>query len=242
MPKLIESKTVRIVKILGAIFARPFFKWEKRSEGDHSQNRAALTRALGAPQMLRLAVLLASLPAYCQNPQPDAQNTKWDFGVWVAGETGEETENSLTQAQILSAGVFGGRVLTGERGRGWRRGRLEYLFDFMPVFVTWGNQNTHGVGFDPVMFRWNSSLHKGRVSPYIELSGGAVATPTNLPAGDTSDFNFMAKGGGGIYVRTGPRQAFDIALRWSHISNANLGDYNPAFNGIQLYVSYHFFK
>jgi len=127
-------------------------------------------------------------------------------------------------------------------GSGWRRGRLEYLFDFMPVFVTSGNEKIQGYGFDPIILRWNAVRHTAHISPYAELSGGAAATTANLPAGDTSSFNFMAKAGGGIYVRMRPRQSLDIALRWSHLSNANLGDYNPAFNGIQLCVGYHFFK
>jgi lipid A 3-O-deacylase len=191
---------------------------------------------------LAFVVLLISSSAYSQDRSPAIEQNKWDFGIWVAGETGEERTNSFAESQIWSAGVFAGRVLTDEIGHGWRRGKFEYAADFMPVFETYGNQRTHGIGFDPVILRWNSALRKNRISPYIELSGGAVVTPVNLPPGNTSSFNFMAKGGGGIYYRTRARQAFDMGFHWSHISNANLGEDNFEFNGVQLSIAYHWFK
>jgi hypothetical protein len=189
-----------------------------------------------------LLAAFVPLPAYCQTSPENPKDGKWDFGIWLAGETGEETTNSFAQAQVWSAGIFAGKVVTDEIGNNWRRGRLEYALDVMPVFETYGNQRTHGIGFDPVILRWNSALHTSKISPYIELSGGGVSTPVNLPPGRTSSFNFMAKGGAGIYLRTRSGQAFDVGLHWSHISNANLGAENYEFNGIQLSIAYHWFK
>lgn len=193
-------------------------------------------------RVLAFTILLISGPAYSQVRGPEAERPRWDLSVWVAGETGEEITNSFTEAQIWSAGVFAGRMLTGDVGQGWRRGKFEFACDFMPVFEAYGNQRTHGIGFDPVILRWNSALRANRISPYIELSGGAVSTPVNLPPGNTSSFNFMAKGGGGIYYSTRARQAFDIGVHWSHISNANLGVKNYEFNGVQVSIAYHFYK
>ncbi len=187
-------------------------------------------------------IVLSSCRAFTQDLSPAGQSWNWDLSVWVAGETGEENTNSFAEAQIWSAGVFIGWAITGERGSGWRRGNLEYAFDLMPVFETRGNQRIHGGGFDPIILRWNSALHTPRVSPYIELAGGAVITSSNLPPGNTSSFNFTPKGGGGFYVRTRQRQSLDIGVRWSHISNANLGRDNPEFNGVQLSLAYHWFR
>ena len=190
-----------------------------------------------------LGLFSLSSPALSQGPLPAIDlNANWDVSVFLAGETGEETTNSFAQEQILTAGIFGGRTLSGEIGSGWRRGRMEYAFDFFPVFETYGTQRTHGIGFDPVLLRWNSALHTRTLSPYIELGGGGLSTPVNFPPGRTSSFNFLARGGGGFYVRTRRRQALDLGLRWSHISNANLGIDNYEFNGIQFGVSYHWFK
>lgn len=192
--------------------------------------------------MLTLLLLFVCCPAFTQDLPSVGHKGSLDLSVWAAGETGEENTNSFTEAQIWSVGVFVGRVITREHGSGWRRGNLEYAFDLMPVFETFGNQRIHGGGFDPVILRWNSALHKPRVSPYIELAGGAVITSSNLPPGNTSSFNFTPKGGGGIYLRTRKRQSLDIGLCWSHISNANLGVDNPEFNGVQLTLAYHWFK
>jgi hypothetical protein len=105
----------------------------------------------------------ATLLADAQIPQESATTTKWDLGIWTAGATGEEHTNSLTEAQIWTAGFSLGRRITPEIGSGWRRGSLEYAFDVIPLFVTSGSQRIHGGGFDPVLLRWNSSLQRGRV-------------------------------------------------------------------------------
>lgn len=166
----------------------------------------------------------------------------WDFSVWVAGQTGEELTNNFSEAQIMTAGFFTGKSLSGEMGHGWRRGFFEYGFNVIPVFRQFRPQPIYGGGFEPVIFRWNSSARLGKMAPYIELAGGGVWTNANLPAGDTSDFNFTARGGGGMQIfRTGGR-TIDIGIRWSHISNANLGTKNPEFNGIQVSLGYHFSK
>ena len=202
---------------------------------------SALSARVTVPA-LALIFFLFSCRAHAQALPEAGQKWNWDLSVWAAGETGEENTNSFAESQIWSAGVFVGRPITRQRGSGWWRGSLEYAFDLMPVFETRGNQRIHGGGFDPVILRWNSALHTSRVSPYIELAGGAVITSSNLPPGNTSKFNFTPKGGGGFYLRTRKRQSLDIGISWSHISNANLGVDNPEFNGVQLSLAYHWFK
>jgi hypothetical protein len=189
-----------------------------------------------------IALLCPAPRAEAQGSPAEAQNQSWDFSVWVSGATGEENTNSFAEAQILSAGAFAGRTLTGERGNRWRRGRLEYGADFIPVAVQFRPQSIRGIGFDPLVLRWNSSLHGRRMSPFIELAGGGLHTNANFPAGDTSSFNFMARAGAGITITTRRAQALEIACRWWHISNANLGTRNPEFNGIQVGVGWHFFR
>ena len=179
-------------------------------------------------------------PAHSQTRSDPQKN--WDLSVWVAGATGEEHLNSFSEAQIFSAGMFIGKILTGEMGSGWRRGRFEYGVSVIPIFRQPRPQPIFGGGFEPMILRWNSSLRASRVSPYIELGGGGVLTNANFPSGDTSSFNFTARGGGGIQIYTKPRQSVDLACRWWHISNANLGVRNPEFNGIQISVGYHWFK
>jgi hypothetical protein len=190
--------------------------------------------------LVAVVICVVVAPASAQAPEPD--RPAWDISLWAAGATGEESTNSLTESQILSAGVFVGKVLTGELGTGWRRGRLELGFDFAPLFVQFTPQRIHGVEFDPLILRWNSGVRRGRTSPYLELGGGAVRTNQNFPVGDTSSFNFIARGGGGILIATRRVEAFEIGCRWWHISNANLGARNPEFNGIQINVGWHWYR
>jgi hypothetical protein len=197
----------------------------------------AIARFTSAALSLLLALL--AYPVYAQADPSNPQHRSWDFSVWAAGATGEENTNSFSEAQVLSAGFVVGKELTSEIGRGWRRGRLQYGFSLIPVFHQFSPQSIYGGGFEPVILRWNSSLRAGRVAPYIELAGGGLRTNTNLPAGNTSDFNFTARGGGGIQLSTIGRQSLDIGVRWYHISNANLGVRNTEFNGIQAIVGYH---
>jgi hypothetical protein len=182
---------------------------------------------------------LLVLPVYAQADLPQAEHRNWDVSVWAAGATGEENSNSFSEAQILTAGVFIGKQLTGEIGSGWKRGRFEYGFELIPLFRQFRPESIYGGGFEPVVLRWNSSLHPGHVMPYVELAGGGLWTNSNLPAGNTSTFNFTARGGGGIKIFTERRQFLEIGCHWWHISNANLGVRNPEFNGIQVSLGYH---
>jgi hypothetical protein len=162
--------------------------------------------------------------------------------MWVAFSTGEENTNSFAEAQILSAGPFIGRTIKRRAGRGWWNGDIEYGLSVSPLFLQVRPQHLYGIAFEPIIFRWNSARDFERVAPYVELAGGAVHTNLNLPAGNTSDFNFTASGGAGFYFRSSASQAWDLGVRWTHISNANLGIQNPEFNGIQIRLAYHWFR
>jgi hypothetical protein len=191
--------------------------------------------------LLLVAVAMASA-TLAHSQSSEAQNPKWDFSIWAGGATGEEATNSFSEAQIMIGGFYVGRVITGELGNYCYRGRFEYGFDVAPLFVQFQPQRIGGTAFDPLIFRWHSSPRGGAITPFLELSGGAVHTTANFPAGDTSTINFITRGGGGLLVLTKPNQALEVAFRWWHISNANLGTRNPEFNGIQVSVGYHWMK
>jgi hypothetical protein len=67
------------------------------------------------------------------------------------GATGEEEPDSLSEAQILVAGVFLGRV-TREICKGWVRGRFEYGADFLPLFVQFTPSEFTGPHSIPLSF------------------------------------------------------------------------------------------
>jgi hypothetical protein len=117
-----------------------------------------------------------------------------------------------------------------------------YGFDVMPLFIQVTPKPIYGVGFEPVVLRWNSGFRLKRAVPYIELAGGAVHSNANLPSGDTSNFNFIARGGGGLELFRASRRYVQVGCQWWHISNANLGLRNPEFNGVQLSIGFHWLK
>jgi hypothetical protein len=187
-------------------------------------------------------ILAIASPCLAQTAPPENTLRSWDFGVWVAGATGEENASSFTEAQIITAGFGVQKVITDELGSGWHQGRFAFGGDVIPVFVQLRPGTPYGFGVEPVILRWNSSLHISNGSPYLELAGGGVITNTNIPPGDTSDFNFTVRIGAGIQIHSGQRNALDLSCRWLHISNANLGRRNPQFNGLQLSVGYHWHR
>ena len=189
---------------------------------------------------LSVTILLLQVIAVCQEGTPG--NRDWDISLWIAAATGEENTNSFAESRILSAGSFIGRTLKRHAGSGWWQGDLEYGIAVTPLFFQFSPQHIHGVGFEPVILRWNSAHGFGRAMPYVELAGGGVRTNLNFPAGNTSDFNFVVSGGGGVYLSTKSNRAWDVGAHWAHISNANLGIQNPEFNGIEIRLAYHWYR
>jgi len=177
------------------------------------------------------ALVFVAGAAGAQAAPPEWHSRNWDFGIFAAGATGEENTHSFAEAQIVSGGFFLGRALTDQIGQGWRRGRLQFGADFITLYVQAAPERRYGIGFDPIILRWNWSVERLGVSPFLELGGGGVHTNENLPAGDTSNFNFRAHAGGGVRIARGEAQVFEIGCRWWHISNANLATAIPSSMG-----------
>ncbi|HEY1265158.1 MAG TPA: acyloxyacyl hydrolase [Terriglobales bacterium] len=193
--------------------------------------------------MTRVSIALAAalLCAAIARAQEVPGNRNWDLSIWIAGATGQLDRSSLVQGQVWSTGFFLGRVIAGPAGPGWLRGNLEYGFTIVPALVASRPNLTYGAGFEPVVVRWNFRRLQ-RFVPYVELAGGGLFTTRNFPRGDTSYFNFTARGGGGVNILLKRSQALDFGLRFLHISNANLGNDNPEFNGVEVRVGYHWRK
>ncbi|PYV56779.1 MAG: hypothetical protein DMG97_05960 [Acidobacteria bacterium] len=188
----------------------------------------------GAPVLVIVAAVFVGCTAGAQE-----WSKNWDIAIWVSGSTGEELTNSFGESQLRSAGVYVGRALTRDIGPRWWHGRIEYGLNLFPAFAQSRPQLIYGSGIEPVVLCWNSSLAIRGLQPYAEIAGGALRTTSNLPSGDTSAFNFTAKGGGGLYIPLSKNHFMDFGVRWSHISNANLGRRNPEFNGIEVRIGYH---
>ncbi len=165
----------------------------------------------------------------------------WEIGLWAAEGSGAELGGALGGVQMSMAGIRYGRVVLGLTGESWRRGTLEYTFDAIPFLLTTRPQLAHGGSIAPLGLKWNFD-GKRRLHPYIEMSGGAAFTTRNVPPGRTDNFNFTATVGSGVMLFARRGQAVSMALRYWHLSNANLGVANPSFNTLQLMIGYSWIK
>jgi hypothetical protein len=113
----------------------------------------------------------------------------------------------------------------------------------MPVYYVYSEgKKIYGGNFTPIILKWNFTANH-RIVPYILLEGGGLVSSSNVPPGDTSDFNFDAGGSFGIHIFTRHKQALTLETRWVHISNADLGTYNPQLvSNFMLTIGYTWFK
>src|SRR5438309_8369868 len=124
-----------------------------------------------------LLILLAPLLVVAQTgPEQGGHEVQ----VWAGG--GHSVSGGRGEIGAFNVGLRYGWILSGPHLPGFLRGRFEYAVDAVPVFVIFQPANTaYGVGFDPLGLKWNFERH-GRLSPYIELTGGTVFTNHDIPA------------------------------------------------------------
>jgi len=176
---------------------------------------------------LLLSFLLSSSTIFAQaSPEEGGHEVQ----IWAGG--GHSVAGGRGNTGVFNAGLRYGWVLTGLHLPGFLRGRFEYAVDAVPVFLAFQPANTtYGVGFDPLGLKWNFQRH-GRLSPYLELTGGALFTNHDLPTG-TNTVNFMDQAALGMHI-LGAHKNVSLELRYMHISNAGLGNLNPGINTVQV--------
>jgi len=150
--------------------------------------------------------------------------------IWAGG--GHTVSGGRGETGVFNAGLRYGWILTDPHLPGFLRGRFEYAVDAVPVFVAFQPANTaYGVGFDPLGLKWNFQ-RQGRISPYLELTGGVLFTNHDVPTG-TNTVNFMDQAALGMHI-LGAKRNVSLELRYMHISNAGLGNLNPGINTLQV--------
>ena len=150
--------------------------------------------------------------------------------IWAGG--GHSVNGGRGDTGVFNAGLRFGWVLTDLHLPGFLRGRFEYAVDAVPVFLAFQPTNTaYGVGFDPLGLKWNFR-HHGRISPYLELTGGVLLTNHDVPTG-TNTVNFMDQAALGMHI-LGAKHNVSLELRYMHISNAGLATPNPGVNTVQV--------
>ncbi len=177
--------------------------------------------------LLLLAILTAST---LLNGQAAPEKGANEIEVWAGG--GHSVAGGRGDTGVLNAGLRYSWVLTGPHLPSFLRGRFEYAVDAVPVFLAFQPGNTaYGEGFDPLGLKWNFQ-HHGRLSPYLELTGGVLFTNHDVPNG-TNTVNFMDQAALGTRI-LGARYNVSLELRYMHISNAGLATPNPGVNTVQV--------
>ncbi|HEY1677527.1 MAG TPA: acyloxyacyl hydrolase [Candidatus Sulfotelmatobacter sp.] len=173
------------------------------------------------------ALLIASAMSAAQTgPEKGGQ----EIELWAGG--GHSVAGGRGNTGAFNAGLRYGRVLTDAHLPSFLRGRFEYAVDAVPVFFAFQPANTaYGAGFDPLGLKWNFERH-GRLSPYLELTGGVLFTSHDVPTG-TNTVNFMDQAALGTHI-LGAKYNWSIELRYMHISNAGLATPNPGVNTVQV--------
>lgn len=153
-----------------------------------------------------------------------------EIELWAGG--GHSVAGGRGNTGAFNAGLRYGWILTGAHLPSFLRGRFEYAVDAVPVFFAFQPANTaYGAGFDPLGLKWNFERH-GRLSPYLELTGGVLFTNHDVPTG-TNTVNFMDQAALGTHI-LGAKYNWSIELRYMHISNAGLAMPNPGVNTVQV--------
>jgi hypothetical protein len=150
--------------------------------------------------------------------------------VWVGG--GHSVPGGTSDTEAVDAGLRYGWILTGAHLPGPLRGRFEYMVDAVPVYLIFQPANTaYGVGFNPLGLKWNF-VRRGKFSPYFELSGGVVFSNHSIPT-YTNDVSFTPSAALGTHI-LGEKYNWSVDVRYLHISNAGLANFNPGLNTVQV--------
>src|ERR1035441_7631518 len=180
-----------------------------------SRHRLCELKPMRSCLLLLILILLTPMFALAQTGPEEGSN---EVQVWAGG--GHSVSGGRGDTGAFNAGLRYGWVLTGPHLPSFLRGRFEYAVDAVPVFLVFQPANTaYGVGFDPLGLKWNFQRH-GRISPYLELTGGVLFTDHNVPTG-TNTVNFMDQAALGMHI-LGAKRNVSLELRYMHISNAGL--------------------
>lgn len=166
----------------------------------------------------------AGQPAAIATPTHFAR--EWQLSAGVARSVNLYQSTSGRSYAVQTIGWS--RELTGDLTHGLLRGRFVWGVEAMPVFAQFEPSHVYGVGFAPLVWRWNFAPQP-RWSIYGELSMGGLWTTEAIPE-QTSDLNFSAHWGGGIRIGKPAGNALLLAYRFQHFSNGNQFSTNPGVN------------
>jgi hypothetical protein len=131
-----------------------------------------------------------------------------------------------------------GRELTREWGPGSLRGRFTWAVEAMPIFAQFSPSAIYGIGFAPVVWRWNF-VPQPRWSAFAELAMGGMWSTEAIPE-RAGRGNFTAHWGGGVRLLPRGSHAVLVGYRFQHFSNGNQLGSNPGVNSHVVLVGWSY--
>lgn len=176
------------------------------------------------------------LPDAAQNKWTRPLSTEWNAAVGVAKSVNlfQSTAGRAYALQVIGWG----RELTPDWGPGPLRGRFVWAFEAMPIFAQFSPSAIYGIGFAPVVWRWNF-VPQPAWSAFAELAMGGMWSTEPIPD-RTSRGNFTAHWGGGLRLRPRGSHALLLAYRFQHFSNGNQLGSNPGVNAHVVLIGWSY--
>lgn len=131
-----------------------------------------------------------------------------------------------------------GRVLAGDIGSSWYRGRHDLLIE-LPISMVLTPDVSPIVGMN-FLAAWTFTAPK-QLSPYVFAGGGPLYTEADIP-GLGSNLNGNYQAGTGIIYRMENGRYINIEYRFHHISNAGTKDPNDPLNSSKLLMGITLFR
>lgn len=133
-----------------------------------------------------------------------------------------------------------GRELTNEWGPGALRGRFVWAVEAMPIFAQFSPGSIYGIGFAPLVWRWNFTPQP-RWSAFGEMAMGGLWSTEPIPE-DTGRANFTAHWGAGVRLRPRGSHSVLVAYRFQHFSNGNQLGSNPGVNSHVVLIGWSYLR
>jgi hypothetical protein len=167
-------------------------------------------------------------------PESREPATEWMLAIGAAHSVNLLQSTAGRSYAVQTIGW--GRELSRPWGPGALRGRFTWAVEAMPIFAQFSPSAIYGVGFAPVVWRWNFTP-RTRFSIFAELSMGGLWTTDPIPE-KTGSANFTAHWGGGARLWPRGGNAFLLAYRFQHFSNGNQLGSNPGVNSHVVLVGW----
>lgn len=231
--------------------------------------RRSAVVAATAVSLLGSALLGSARAARAQSSAaPDSERTtiaasRWTFGGWVAGATGQPLETRV--GHVHDRDLFITALRASHPIVVTPRFRLRSTVDLFPLVVATANRDytydeavlactgvplcqevtrtpipsrhtAYAAGIAPLGFEGVVALSR-RVGIGIGVEGGALYFNRRIPDPGETRFNFMADGNVALHVSLGASRPTLVAgFQINHISNGGTGNVNPGMDSRLLFV------